>query len=149
MKKFLFAIAFMAVSMAANAFEFDGIDLNMPFVKVSQEIAKRGYVYNDQRNCLQGDCQGKFIYMSINYTDVSQPGRLGQLVVEFPVEESVNIDLDQVTTILNILYHHAEGAKDKHVYVVDKDGTQLAVNTKPGYIVLTYNTPYYKLKEKK
>lgn len=146
MKKILVVFALLVSSFAAKAFEFDGIDLNMPYLKVAQEIAKRGYVYNDELKCLQGDCQGKFIYMNINYTDVSQKGMLGQLTVDFPVEEKVTVDVDQVTAILNILYHQVKGQEGKHVYEVDKDGTQLCVSTKPGYIVLTYNTPFFNKK---
>ena len=55
MKKFFVMMAMMLAAFTANAFEFDGIDLNMPYSKVAREISARGYAYNTQRVGLDGD----------------------------------------------------------------------------------------------
>ena len=145
MKKLLIIIASLAMSIAANAFEFDSINLNEPYYKVSQEIAKRGYIYNHERNCLQGDCHGVKLFLAFNYIDVSRPGMLGQLIVEVPMEGGM---LEPITRILNVLYHQIPGENEEVTYSVDPDGTKLSIREKEGYIILTYSTPYYSPKKK-
>lgn len=147
MKKLLLIFAAMVTSICANAFEFDSIDLSLPYSKVVQEIAKRGYTYNNDRNCLEGNCQGVNIYLSINYLDVKKPGYLGQLIVDVPAEGNQKEALPHVLTLLNVLYHHVPDTEG-NVYSVDSDGTTLEVKFTEGYYHLIYNTPYYKAPKK-
>ncbi|MCQ2185528.1 MAG: hypothetical protein MJY92_02225 [Bacteroidales bacterium] len=149
MKKIILLASLLLSSLCANAFEFDGIDLNGSYNKIIQEIAKRGYTYNQERNCLQGDCRGQHIYMSANYLDVAQPGHLGQLIVDVPTEGKAELVLKYYTEILNILYHQVDSHDGVPTYLVDKDGTQLKLQVIDGYARLTYNTPYYKVKTAK
>lgn len=143
MRKILLAMALMAGIQAAHAFEFDGINLNLPFIKVSQEISKRGYYFDSEKNCLRGICQGTEIYLRINYTDVSKRGMLGQLVVEVPMQSRTR-SLGEVVTLLNVIYHQVARTDEAVTYAVDKDGTQLMVSQRGDSYFLTYNTPYYK-----
>lgn len=130
-------------SLCAGAFEFDSIDLNEPYYKVTQEISKRGYSYNHELNCLQGDCRGTVIYLSINYLDVTKSGMLGQLIVNIPFKSGEDF-LSNAISIFNVLYHQVEPVDGNVAYQVDPDGTQLVVSRKNEFLTLTYNTPYYK-----
>ena len=143
MKKFFVVLAVMLSSFCANAFDFDGINLNEPYAKVAQEIAKRGYSYNHQRNCLQGDCRGVDIFLSINYVDVTTPGMLGQLIIDIPISGNGTEMFKNITTIFNVLYHQIDGQADAVTYQVDVDGTELMISQKDEFITLIYNTPYY------
>lgn len=142
MKKLFFVIALMLTSVCASAFEFDGIDLNQPYSKVARQISEKGYTFNNELNCLEGNCHGTNIYLSINYVDVSKRGMLGQLIVQIPFGNRAD-QFDEVSTIFNVIYHQVQGEKGTLTYEVDDDGTQLVLGQKDGYIVLTYNTPYY------
>lgn len=141
-------VALVLCSMGTRAFDFDGINLNAPYVHVVKEIAKRGYYYDEARNCLKGNCQGTEIYLSINYIDVSKQGMIGQLFVEIPME-GTNQALTNVSTLLNVVYHQVAHDENSVTYAVDKDGTQLVITQKGTSVMLTYNTPYYKVKKHK
>ena len=147
MKKLFITLTLMLTAFAANAFEFDGIDLNTQYSKVAREISARGYAYDANRNCLKGNCQGTEIYLSINYIDVTKKRMVGQLIVEIPMQNSQQ-SFAGVTTLLNVIYHQID--KDEHsiTYQADKDGTQLVVSQKGESVFLTYNTPYYKYRKK-
>lgn len=146
MKKLFVMLAMMLATCShICAFDFDGIDLNQPFIKVAQEISKRGYAYDSERNCLKGVCKGTEIYLSFNYLDVKKKGMVGQLIVEIPMKEAGQA-LQNVTELFNVIYHQVEQAPGVISYEVDKDGTLLHLSQKGGSILLTYNTPYYKEK---
>lgn len=141
MKKLFILMAMMLTAFVANAFDFDGINLNAPYGTVAQEISKRGYVYDSERNCLKGNCQGTEIYLSFNYIDVTKKNMVGQLIVEIPIDNTAEA-LKSAATIFNVVYHQVS----PNTYAVDKDGTQLIISQKGNSIILTYNTPYYKKK---
>ncbi len=147
MKK-LFVMLAMMLATCGNigAFDFDGINLNLPFIKVAQEISKRGYAYDSERNCLKGVCQGTEIYLSFNYVDVKKKGMVGQLFVEIPMKDATEA-LQHVTELFNVIYHQVEQTPGIISYEVDKDGTLLHLSQKDGALLLTYNTPYYKEKK--
>lgn len=146
-KRFFFA-AVLALSSftGAQAFDFDGIDLNSPYMRVAQEISKRGYYFDVDRNCLKGNCQGTEIYLNINYIDVTKKGMVGQLVVEIPMKDNTN-SMESVTTIFNVVYHQVDKTDKSVTYEVDHDGTKLILTQKGNSLFLTYNTPYYKVKK--
>lgn len=148
MKKLFLMMAMVLSALNICAFEFDGIDLNKPYIKVTQEIAKRGYSYDVEKNCLKGVCQGTEIFLYVNYVDVKQEGQVGQLVVEIPMGEGQKT-LKDVETIFNVVYHQVPGATGVTTYQVDNDGTKLAVSQKGASIFLTYTTPFYKAPVKK
>ncbi len=135
----------MLCTYSTRAFDFDGIDLNQRYITVAQEISKRGYSYDSERNCLKGICQGTEIYISINYIDVSKRGMVGQLIVEIPIANA-STSFVGITTLLNVIYHQVTKDTKSVTYAADKDGTQLVVSQKGESVFLTYNTPYYKVK---
>lgn len=141
MKKLFILMAMMFTAFVANAFEFDGIDLNLPYGTVAQEISKRGYVYDSERNCLKGNCQGTEIFLSFNYIDVTKKNQVGQLIVEIPMENTAEA-LKSTASLFNVVYHLVA----PNTYEVSKDGTQLVLSQKGNSIILTYNTPFYKKK---
>lgn len=143
MRKFLILIVLALYSFSASAFDFDGISLNLPYIKVAQEISKRGYAYDSDKNCLTGNCQGTEIYLYINYLDVKKPRMVGQLIVEIPMTNNKQ-SLEDATTLFNVVYHQVSKSNSSVTYEVDKDGTQLVVSQKGSSIFLTYNTPFYK-----
>ena len=143
MSRLIYSLLLFVASLSMHAFDFDGIDLNKPYIDVTREIAKRGYHYDNDRNCLKGNCQGTEIYLSINYVDVSKMGRVGQLIVEIPMPNNEQV-LHDVTTIFNVVYHQVSKTDNSITYQADKDGTQLVVSRRGSSIFLTYNTPYYK-----
>lgn len=145
MKKMCVILTMMLSALCANAFEFDGIELNNSFSTIAQEISKRGYNYDNDRNCLKGNCQGTEIFLSMNYVDVKKQGKLGQLVVEVPTLNAKE-SLGEILTIFNVVYHQVSKKENAVCYQVDKDGTQLEVSQKGNSIFLTYNTPYYRVK---
>ena len=142
MKKLL-SIAIMFLSaLGCQAFDFDGISLNNSYYKVAQEISKRGYAYDEGRNCLKGNCQGTEIYLSINYHDVKKKGKVGQLIVEVPIQNEENA-LSHAISLFNVVYHQAPSQDGTISYLLDKDGTTLQVTQRGSSLFLTYNTPYY------
>ena len=141
MKKIFVILAAMVISLSANAFEFDGISLNASVNKICSEIAKRGYAYDEKTDGFTGMCQGTQIIMKLNYNDVKESGKLGQLIVEVPMSEKNALEI--VTKMLNVIYHVAEGGKE-NLYSVSNDGTTLEVMPYENGIRLVYNTPFYK-----
>lgn len=146
MKKILITFALLVATISASAFKFDGINLNLPYVKVAQEITKRGYAYDSDRNCLRGNCQGTEIYLHMNYVDVKEAGALGQLIVEVPMQKMAE-SMDGVYTLLNVIYHQVGKTENAVTYSVDDDGTTLTVTRRGDSVLLTYNTPNYKPKK--
>ena len=142
MKKLFITLTLMLTAFAANAFEFDGIDLNTQYSKVAREISARGYAYDANRNCLKGNCQGTEIYLSINYIDVNKRGMVGQLIVDVPNSDASSYVNN--AQLLNVIYHQVAATEAGYIYSVDEDGTTLLLSkTEDGYR-LTYNTPFYK-----
>lgn len=148
MKKILISLvatmmAFLAPSVA-NAYEFDGIDLNAPQQQVTREISSKGYIYNQETGCLVGNCQGTQISLSLNLFDVTESGHVGQLIVEVPFDD--NASVNAATTMFNIIYHQTSNSNGVITYAVSKDGTTMTLTTTKNGIRLAYNTPYYKAK---
>lgn len=141
MKKLFVAMVAMVMALSANAFEFDGINLNASVNKICSEIAKRGYVYDDTADAFVGMCRGTQITLSLNWKNVKEGGKLGQLIVDVPMQEENAFSI--VSKVLNVLYHPVKGGKG-NVYVVSEDGTTLEVTLSQTGICLVYNTPYYK-----
>jgi hypothetical protein len=141
MKKLIIALAAMVMSLSASAFEFDGINLNASVNKISAEIAKRGYSYDENSDAFTGMCRGTQIFLSMNWKNVKESGKLGQLIVDVPMNDSNALSI--VTKMFNVIYHVAEGGK-ANVYSVSNDGTTLEVLSGSKGIRLIYNTPYYK-----
>ena len=141
MKKILMIMAAVFMSLSASAFEFDGIDLNGNFVDITRQISQKGYVYYDAMKCLKGNCQGNEIYLSVNNTDVSEKNRLGQLIIEIPMN---NNSFNEIVQTFNVVYHQIEKSTNSSTYTVSEDGTKLVVSKTVRGISLTYNTPYYK-----
>lgn len=140
MKKIFLALVALVMSISANAFEFDGIDLNGSMLSITRNISLRGYVMDDAKQCLKGNCQGKEIYLRFNFDDVNQKGKLGQLIVDIPMAEKDAVKV--VTETFNVIYHMIEG--DVPTYLVDNDGTTVAVTAENGAVHLVYTTPNYK-----
>ena len=141
MKKLFVVLAAMVMSLSASAFDFDGINLNASVNKISSAIAKRGYVYDDKSDAFTGLCRGTQIYMSMNWKDVKEAGKLGQLIVDVPMKEQNALSI--VTKMFNVIYHTADGGK-ANVYSVSNDGTTLEVQSSSKGIRLVYSTPFYK-----
>lgn len=144
MKKVFLALMGIMMSLCANAFEFDGIELNGNVVEVTRQISAKGYIYDDTKDCLKGVCQGTEIYLSINYADVTEKNRIGQLIVDVPMPEKDALNI--VAKTFNVVYHQTAKTADSYSYAVSTDGTSLIVSKTKDGIRLTYNTPYYKAK---
>lgn len=144
MKKVFLALMGIMMSLCANAFEFDGIELNGNVVEVTRQISAKGYIYDDAKDCLKGVCQGTEIYLSINYADVTEKNRIGQLIVDVPMPEKDALNI--VAKTFNVVYHQTAKTADSYSYAVSTDGTSLIVSKTKDGIRLTYNTPYYKAK---
>lgn len=145
MKKFIFALVSLMMSISASAFDFDGIDLNGNAVEITRQIGMKGYVYDDTRDCLRGECKGNEIYLSINYNDVTEKNKIGQLIVDIPLNNMAS-SFETAVKIFNVVYHQTEKVGDSVKYTVSEDGTQLVVSPAKDYIRLTYNTPFYNKK---
>ena len=142
MKKIFFAVFALVMSINANAFEFDGIDLNGNIGDITKQVSAKGYAFDDVKNGLVGNCQGTDILLRFNYENVSQQGKLGQLIVEIPMSEPNSLDV--IVKTFNVVYHLKEKADNRFTYVVSNDGTTLTVSKKNDVVLLTYNTPHYK-----
>jgi len=145
MKKCLFLLTLMMISVSAFAFEFDGINLNDDAVKVTRAISAKNYVTDPVRNCLKGVCQGNEIYLTFNMTDVSTKGKVGQLIIDVPMKNAEAFQ--NCRDLLNVIYHQVSKETDGVTYAVDQDGTTLVLQKSTDGIKLTYNTPYYKAKK--
>ena len=142
MKKIFFAVFALVTSINANAFEFDGIDLNGNIADITKQVSAKGYAFDEAKNGLVGNCQGTDILLRFNYENVSQQGKLGQLFVEIPMSEPNSLDV--IVKTFNVVYHIKDKADNRYTYVVSNDGTTLTVSKKNDVVLLTYNTPYYK-----
>ncbi len=143
MKKIFFAVIALFMSIGANAFEFDGIDLNGNVADITKQVSAKGYVFDLERNALKGNCQGTEIFLTFNYVNVTTQGKIGQLIVDIPMTQANAFDV--MTRTFNVIYH-LTGKCDKGgmQYSVSTDGTSLCVTKIAGGVRLTYNTPYYK-----
>lgn len=141
MKKLFVLLTAMVVSLSAGAFDFDGINLNASVNKISAEIAKRGYSYDEATDAFTGMCQGTKIFLTMNWKDVKESGKLGQLIVEIPQEDANAVAA--ITKVFNVIYHVA-GKGRSNTYTVSSDGTTVEVKSGAKGIILVYNTPYYK-----
>ena len=142
MKKIFFAVFALVMSINANAFEFDGIDLNGNIGDITKQVSAKGYAFDEAKNGLVGNCQGTDILLRFNYENVSQQGKLGQLIVEIPMSEPKSLDV--IVKTFNVVYHIKDKADNRYTYVVSNDGTTVTVSKKNDVVLLTYNTPYYK-----
>ena len=134
----------------AKAFVFDGIDLNGTIVQVTREVAQKGYIFDIEKQCLKGNCQGTEIYLSFNTEDTKDKTKIGQLIVEIPMAANATeaaAAYKNVTMLFNVIYHQTANANGVATYSVDADGTTLDVTAKDNSVVLTYNTPSYKPKK--
>ena len=152
MKKFLVSfaagiIAMFAATTDANAYEFDGIDLNAPQQQVTREISVKGYSWNQEKQCLVGNCQGTEISLSLNLYDVTESGHVGQLIVDIPMSGSDAVK--NATVLFNVIYHQTSSSNGVVTYAVANDGTTMNLSKTSNGIRLTYNTPYYKASSKK
>lgn len=149
MKKiFMTLVASVMMSLSASAFTFDGIDITGNVQNVMREIAAKGYVFNEEHNWLEGSCQGTVINLSFNLTDVKTAGKIGQMLINIPVEggaDAVAAAFKNAQTIFNVIYH-ADKAGTPNTYVADADGTTMQLTQTATGLRLTYNTPFYKKK---
>ena len=142
MKKLFIAVMTLFMSISANAFEFDGIDLNGNVADVTKQVSAKGYAFDQERNALKGNCQGTEIYLTFNYVDVTESSKIGQLVVDIPMAEADALEV--ISKTFNVIYHQI-GKCDKGIcYSVSADGTTVTVSKISGGVRLTYNTSYYK-----
>ncbi len=147
MKKFFLMLSALFLGFNAYAFEFDGIDLDDDFQQVTRAISKKNYVNDPVQNCLKGNCQGTEIYLRFNYTDVKKANKLGQLIVDVPMQSA---DAAASCTVLfDVIYHRVAETANGKVYTVDDDGTTCQLEKTADGIRLTYNTPYYKAPKNK
>ena len=144
MKKLVLLLAAMIFGIQAYAFEFDGINLNDDYVKVTRAISSKNYVQDPVRNCLTGVCFGTKIYLSFNLKDVTTNGKVGQLIIDVPMDG--NSAWKNCSELLNVIYHQIDKTNNSVIYSVDKDGTTLTLQDVPDGIKLIYNTPYYRKK---
>ncbi|MCM1079994.1 MAG: hypothetical protein NC344_11075 [Bacteroidales bacterium] len=142
MKKIFFALVALMMSICAHAFDFDGIDLNGNVVEITRQISAKGYVYDEANDCLKGICQGTEIYLTINYQDVKQKNKIGQLMVDIPMKS--DDALSDVAMTFNVIYHQVANSNGIYTYQIGDDGTTLALSKTNNGIRLTYSTPYYK-----
>lgn len=49
MKKFFLAVMALFMSFTANAFEFDGIDLNGSVADITKQVSAKGYVFDQEK----------------------------------------------------------------------------------------------------
>ena len=150
MKKLLVSLVALMSVFTAKAFVFDGIDLNGTIVQVTREVAQKGYIFDIEKQCLKGNCQGTEIYLSFNTEDTKDKTKIGQLIVEIPMAANATeaaAAYKNVTMLFNVIYHQTANANGVATYSVDTDGTTLDVCAKGNSVVLTYNTPSYKPKK--
>ena len=150
MKKLLVSLFALMSAVTEKAFVFDGIDLNGTIVQVTREVAQKGYIFDIEKQCLKGNCQGTEIYLSFNTEDTKDKTKIGQLIVEIPMAANATeaaAAYKNVTMLFNVIYHQTANANGVATYSVDSDGTTLDVCSKGNSVVLTYNTPSYKPKK--
>lgn len=146
-KSIMMLVASIMMSLSANAFTFDGIDITGNVNNVMREIAAKGYVFNQENNWLEGSCQGTIINLSFNLTDVKTPGKIGQMLINIPIEggaDAVAVAYKNAQTIFNVIYHQTNNAEAGLTYVADSDGTTMTLIQTATGIRLVYDTPNYK-----
>lgn len=141
MKKMFLLLVACVMSVAASAFDFDGINLNNNVSNITLQIAKKGYYFDEAANALTGNCRGTKIFLTMNTTDVSVKGKLGQLIVDIPMDSKDALQV--VTTTFNVVYHLLETNNGINTYQADNDGTTVSVSSTGKGVRLVYNTPYY------
>lgn len=150
MKKIIMTlVASVMMSLSASAFTFDGIDITGNVQNVMREIAAKGYVFNGEHNWLEGNCQGTVINLSFNLTDVKTAGKIGQMLINIPVEggaDAIATAYKNAQTIFNVIYHQTTGNDGNVKWVADPDGTTMTLAQTATGLRLTYNTPFYKVK---
>ena len=145
MKKFLFFFIALVTFSNANAFKFDGIDLNGTQQQVAREISIKGYVYDQESNSLKGNCHGMEIYLSMDTENVQDRSKIGRLIVDIPMSDAKAYENSIV--VFNVIYHRIASTSGNITYSVDDDGTVMElVKTSKG-IQLVYVTPNYKAKK--
>lgn len=147
MKKLLFLMMTVLFCVKADAFVFDGIDLNANYLQIMRAISAKGYAYDQTKDCLVGKCQGTEIFLSFNLQDTSDKKKIGQMNIEIPMGANAAeaaVAYKNAAGIFNVIYHQEGTNGGAITYKVDEDGTTMTlVQTEKG-IRLTYNTPYYK-----
>ena len=141
MKKILFTLFTMFCCMTASAHIFDGIDLNGNISQITRAISLKGYTTDPSTNKLKGNCQGTEIFLTLNYKDVTEKNKLGQLIIDVPMKAT---DVTAVSTVFNVIYHQTSNANGVYTYVVDEDGTTMTLTATENGVKMVYNTPYYK-----
>lgn len=145
MKKVLFLLMSFAMFVNANAFKFDGIDLNGTQQQVAREISVKGYVYDQSTNSLKGNCHGVEIFLSMDNENVQDYSKIGRLFVDIPM---ANADaLETATVVFNVIYHRIASTSGNITYSVDDDGTVMELIKTAKGIKLVYVTPNYKAKK--
>lgn len=147
MKKIVFMLMALFMSLNAFAFEFDGINLNDDAGKVTRAVSARGYVTDPERQCFKGNCQGTEIYLSFNFEDVKVKNKVGELIIDVPMKEANAIPV--CTQLLNVIYHQVDKTAEGVLYNVDPDGTILILKETKDGLQLVYRTPFYYKKAKK
>lgn len=141
----MFALLAMVLCVNANAFKFDGIDLNANQNQIAAEISKKGYVYDAGLGCLKGVCQGTEIFLNLDYKNVSTNGKVGQLTVDIPMNAPATAFIN-ATQLFNVIYHLTGSSVEGNTYLVDEDGTTLTLSQTSQGLRLNYKTPYFKQK---
>lgn len=138
-------VASIMMSLSASAFTFDGINITGNVTNVMREIAAKGYVFNEQNNWLEGNCQGTLINLSFNLTDVKTAGKIGQMIINIPVDggnDAITTAYKNAQTIFNVIYHQTKDGTG--AYIADPDGTTMTLTQTATGLRLIYNTPFYK-----
>jgi len=147
MKKVLVLLFGLLLSTNMFAYVFDGIDLNEESIKVTRQVAKRGYVTDPERGCFKGNCKGKEIFLSFDFENVTEKNHVGALMIDVPMKHAEAYE--NCVELLNVVYHQdsvtAEGVK----YIVDNDGTVMLLSKTSEGIRLTYYTSFHKDQTKK
>ena len=140
MKKILIMMAFALMSIAAIAFEFDGIDLNGNVVDISKKVAQKGYVFDPESGRLTGNCAGIQLYISMEYDNVTEPGKLGRFIVDIPMNNPSAVQI--VASTFAVIYHSLPSKADSKEFLVSNDGTVASVQAINNGVRLVYTTPY-------
>ena len=141
MKPILTIIACMLISIAAQAHEFDGIDLNGRVVDISKQLAHKGYIFDPKTGCLSSTGEVSPIYITLEYDNVSQAGKLGRLIVDMTMSDPSAAQV--VATTFAVLYRALPSQSDEKKYQVSDDGTTASVQPTDGGVRIIYTTPYY------
>lgn len=147
MRKILVMLFALIMSTNLFAFEFDGINLNDEVLKVTRQVAKKGYVTDPERNCFKGMCQGQEIYLSFDFEHVSAANHIGALILDVPMKHSEAYET--CVELCNVIYHQSARLENGIRYGVDEDGTTMLLSKTDEGIRLTYFTSYYREKKAK